>query len=411
LSITFQREELFAEVWTTPLTTLAKKYGLSDNGVRKVCKAMDIPLPKAGHWAKAAAGKAPPPPLLPASAARTTFHSTPVKKSETPTQSVDEDKAWLDARLIEEKKARNKIVVAAKPAKWHPAVLPLKFWLEECVTKYRNALAEKARREKSPMRPPEPAFHEWEIASNDPVLGRTHRSVAMRVSVNTYNRALAILNSLAYAAEERGFTVELMKGNSRLRFSLEYANLDMYVTERMEATFVSVLNPWDKKPHMEKKLVSTGSLRLNIERSYAAYQINDMAGAPLEDSLNQVFAYGYGCVIKARERERARVIEREKQEVRRLQLEEMELQRKAEAQRRAEETRKREELLQHAVGLDKAESIRRLVTNLEKRFAGGGELTEEFANWRTWALEVAAAQDPTDRLFEFFQVRQDDQVG
>lgn len=411
MSITFQREELFAEVWTTPLTTLAKKYGLSDNGVRKVCKAMDIPLPKAGHWAKAAAGKAPRPPLLPASAARTTFHSMPVQKSETPTQSVDEDKAWLDARLIEEKKARNKIVVAVRPAKWHPAVLPLKIWLEECVTKYRNALAEKTRREKSPKRPPEPAFHEWEIASNDPVLGRTHRSVAMRVSVHTYNRALAILNSLAYAAEDRGFAVELMKGNSRLRFSLESANLDMYLTERLEATFVSVLNPWDKKPHMEKKLVSTGRLRLNIERGYAAYQVNEAAGAPLGDALNQVFVYGYGCVIRSREREREREIERQKQEVRRLQMEEMERQRKAEAQRRAEEARKREELLQQAVGLDKAESIRRLVVALERRFVGGGASTEKFAIWRAWALDVAAAQDPTDRLFEFFQVRQDSQVG
>jgi hypothetical protein len=162
---------------------------------------------------------------------------------------------------------------------------------------------------------------------------------------------------------------------------------------------------------MEKKLVSTGRLRLNIERGYAAYQVNEAAGAPLEDALNQVFAYGYGCVIRSREREREREIEREKEEVRRLQMEEMERQRKAEAQRRAEETRKREELLQQAVGLDKAESIRRLVATLEGRFVGGGESMEKFASWRAWALEVAAVQDPIDRLIELFQIRQDDQVG
>lgn len=50
----FERISLYEEVWTTPLTKLGKKYGLSDNGLRKVCKALSIPLPKAGHWAKVA---------------------------------------------------------------------------------------------------------------------------------------------------------------------------------------------------------------------------------------------------------------------------------------------------------------------------------------------------------------------
>jgi len=162
---------------------------------------------------------------------------------------------------------------------------------------------------------------------------------------------------------------------------------------------------------MERKLVSTGRLRLNIERGYAAYQVNEAAGAPLEHALNQVFVYGYGCVIRSREREREREIERQKQEVRRLQMQEMERLRKAEAQRRAEEARKREELLQQAVCLDKAESIRRLVETLERRFVGGGESTEKFARWRTWALEVAAVQDPTDRLSELLQVPHDDEAG
>ena len=56
MPIQFERQSLYEEVWSTPLTRLGKKYGLSDNGVRKACIAMNIPLPKAGHWAKIAAG-------------------------------------------------------------------------------------------------------------------------------------------------------------------------------------------------------------------------------------------------------------------------------------------------------------------------------------------------------------------
>ena len=46
------RQELYDLVWGNPLSKLAKKYNLSDNGLRKVCKKLDIPLPKNGHWQK-----------------------------------------------------------------------------------------------------------------------------------------------------------------------------------------------------------------------------------------------------------------------------------------------------------------------------------------------------------------------
>lgn len=44
------RKQLYDLVWSTPLTTLSKKYGMSDNGIRKTCIRMQIPLPTAGHW-------------------------------------------------------------------------------------------------------------------------------------------------------------------------------------------------------------------------------------------------------------------------------------------------------------------------------------------------------------------------
>lgn len=46
------RKELYNLVWAKPLTQLAKEFGLSDNGFRKICKKYDIPLPKMGHWQK-----------------------------------------------------------------------------------------------------------------------------------------------------------------------------------------------------------------------------------------------------------------------------------------------------------------------------------------------------------------------
>jgi hypothetical protein len=65
--ITLTRNELFDEVWSTPLLKLANKYAITDVGLRKLCIKQKIPLPKAGHWSKAKFGKAPKQPNLPIS--------------------------------------------------------------------------------------------------------------------------------------------------------------------------------------------------------------------------------------------------------------------------------------------------------------------------------------------------------
>lgn len=65
------RQELFEQVWSKPLTELAKAYGVSDVAIAKACRKHDIPLPGLGFWAKAAAGKAPPRPGLRTSAITT----------------------------------------------------------------------------------------------------------------------------------------------------------------------------------------------------------------------------------------------------------------------------------------------------------------------------------------------------
>src|ERR1700757_4370049 len=55
--IKLNRKELYDLVWSIPMTSLAKKYLISDSGLRKICVKMEIPLPKAGHWEKLKAGK------------------------------------------------------------------------------------------------------------------------------------------------------------------------------------------------------------------------------------------------------------------------------------------------------------------------------------------------------------------
>ena len=54
---TVSREELFRQVWTTPMSRLARDYGISGNGLAKICDRLKVPYPPRGYWAKKAAGK------------------------------------------------------------------------------------------------------------------------------------------------------------------------------------------------------------------------------------------------------------------------------------------------------------------------------------------------------------------
>ena len=55
--VTLTREELYSQVWQTPMKTLAKEYDLSDVGLAKICKKHQIPRPGVGYWAKLQFGK------------------------------------------------------------------------------------------------------------------------------------------------------------------------------------------------------------------------------------------------------------------------------------------------------------------------------------------------------------------
>ena len=54
------REELYNLVWEKPITHLAKQFGLSDVGLRKICIKYGIPLPRRGYWARLQHGKRDP---------------------------------------------------------------------------------------------------------------------------------------------------------------------------------------------------------------------------------------------------------------------------------------------------------------------------------------------------------------
>lgn len=54
-------DDLRRLVDTMPVTHIAKKFGVSDNAVRKWCKRRGVPMKPRGYWQKLKAGKKPAP--------------------------------------------------------------------------------------------------------------------------------------------------------------------------------------------------------------------------------------------------------------------------------------------------------------------------------------------------------------
>ena len=55
-TLLFEREKLYQEIWAEPMMQVAKRYSISDVGLAKICKKMNIPRPPRGYWAKKSYG-------------------------------------------------------------------------------------------------------------------------------------------------------------------------------------------------------------------------------------------------------------------------------------------------------------------------------------------------------------------
>lgn len=59
------REELYALVWSQPMTKVCERFGVSSSYMARVCTLLNVPRPPRGHWQKLAVGKAEPQEALP----------------------------------------------------------------------------------------------------------------------------------------------------------------------------------------------------------------------------------------------------------------------------------------------------------------------------------------------------------
>lgn len=135
------REELYRQVWETPMSRLAAQYGITGNGLAKICDRLKVPYPPRGYWAKKAAGKRvvnyrlPPP----EEATPQSVTISPTPAAPPPPELSPEIKAQVDIARA----TATSVSVLEKLQRPHPVIA---HWLAEHDRRKREA-----RRERDPV--------------------------------------------------------------------------------------------------------------------------------------------------------------------------------------------------------------------------------------------------------------------
>lgn len=378
--VTLTREELYAQVWTTTMRKLAPTYGLSDVGLKKVCKKHGIPTPPVGYWVKKEFGKRVRQPPLPAPAegSSTTIslaHDPDPKPPGSGAASYPVSDPDLLERYLHERVPEHRIEVPEQLRNPHPIL-----------QRTREALAGKKGANRSTLL--SPGFPDAPECAD------------ISVSRDSIPRALRLLDGLFRALEERGHRVVVRPrkpGESSVRNRVTCLMLgEEFGVSLREKTRMVEIPPAERKadPYFTSKIQyePTGVLELRITGDYwyAVSTWKDGKIRRLEDQLNKVLIALLIVVEKRRrrrkEQQRQAAIWRRQEEERREQERLRQIERARIEQFEALAGRwQRAEILRAFVEAVRDEAIRR---------TGGIEPGSGLARWLAWADRYIGRMDP-----------------
>jgi len=357
------REQLFEQIWEMPILQLANKYGITDVGLAKICKRMNIPRPPRGYWSKLKVGKPLPKPQL-----------RPTAVSE------------LDRVVITPTPAEFKQKAIAKPLE----VIPVPEILVEPHTltiKSRVALNRGKTNERGLISP------------------RTKACLDILVSRACIERACRVMDTLLKALGARGYSVSIKEGNHPITVVVvDGEELEIGIDEKIRhsvhvrttADDIRYRRTYQHPPRYDYFSTGLISLRLRNATYCGRQQWADGKRQKVENFLG---AFISGLEIAAQQKK----AQREERD-RRHKLWEEEAERRREREHLAYiDGKKAEKLIADTNAWTQADRIRHYVMALENI----GATTSDFTSWIIWAKGYADKIDPLCSIDEIVFTEED----
>lgn len=350
MKIEDERTKLFNEIWNEPMTTVSQRYGLSDNGLRKRCLNLEIPVPPRGYWAKLKAGlQVPPKPALPTLKVKTqaivlkdTKQEREIEFIDIVSQSTEVLKTLTGMEVLQQQSQEDfakwcrKIQVSKKVDLYHPLILEYQEEIE-----YR-----KVRDKEHKFRD---HFRYTDISLNSKVKYRDNNPVLpIFVSDKQLQQAFRIIDTLIKTVENLDGKVTVDKSSNHpiktkdnVTITVFQSSFSFQITEIMSKRRDVMANmPEEKKvrefrPLYEK--VFTGILEIELRQMPPSWEkdkmervstLKDSTELPLENQMGEMIQFMFKAAQEAKidriirereeeekqkERERQREIEQEKQ--------------------------------------------------------------------------------------------------
>lgn len=365
MSETWNREELYAEIWEKPLVKVAAKYNISAVALGKVCKKLQIPLPGRGHWTKKEFGK--------------TVEQTPLPVATNLPVVRKMKEAYLNARkdahipvdesdpeLIRIANLRKTLVPVNEKATLHKTVSETRQAMKEAHVDSRGIL----------IRP------------------RGRRTLDMRVSKKMLDRAFRIMNAFIVKIESEGITVvpETTQRDSEnicanvfgqtVNFAIVERSLQK--NKRKDKTYSWTSYVYDYEP--------SGLLEFHVG-GYSYYGGKTWRDGKTRKLENLIGEFVAELMLEGR-RKRIAAEERQKEELERRKKEE-EIEKLSKLIK--EEEKKVRELNSWVKRWARAKRMRRFIAALELKWKGEGvDLSPESSNGQriVWMKEQADRLDP-----------------
>ncbi|MHC1699281.1 MAG: hypothetical protein AB9919_14685 [Geobacteraceae bacterium] len=367
--IKITREALYEEVWLQPLTKVALKYGITDNGIRKICKRLNVPLPVQGYWLRKYKSKPKP---LPPEGVGPKEHVLQIYCHESiplTAAEVSEEEKMIQS----EKNPDNRIVVKESLASPHPLV----------------SSTEKRLKKK-----------------NTTKMGNKNEAQCFAVSVypESVDRALRVMDALIKALSQRGIPLFV---DEQKRTVVKVMGEDLGISMSERSRRIDHVPTVEEKKNLKEyswwsvpkyDFVPSGELFLQIEGwLYGERQTwSDGKKQRLEDLLN---SFVIGLIRAAMAQKKVR-IEREQEK---LEWQERERIRIEQERLRQEENERINKLLHQTDNWHRSQQILEYMDALQKEaIKGDREILpgSKLACWIFWATQYAYRINPLNKLLK-----------
>jgi hypothetical protein len=385
-SKTVTREALYEEAWATPLTTLAKVYGISDVALAKVCRRLNVPLPGRGYWAKVAAGHAVKKWPLPKTAKLqvATIEPPRPRRARPPEEILPQPETIAHIGAVE---------LPAEGERTHPITAKTRRYFEDVKRRVERHARKRPNAPYIPGDWPPHDDHGRYCCNGD---GGFH----VTVSLQTLDRALRLVDALAKTLGKHGFRFEHKTGEKRgyerqttaglvaeksseqFHFHLRegYSRREYSAKELLEAKRENrYIGKYDYSPN-GKLAFEFGGTEWGIAETF-----QDTKKVTLEAELGRIVATFVDAVSRQAALRQAR------EEAARLQREAEHL-RWLERERVRKEEEQVERLLAEAERARKFQMLREYLDLLERQTLRNGEISEQGRAWLVEARRLAGAR-------------------